>query len=920
MNMDAFYVFPVNSRPLRAVFLFLTLLFSQTGYSQTFSTPIPAINPFPGTGGIIGTFTKMLVVNGKPAICYLDHLRTSLHYARALDADGTTWGPGVTLDITDNVGMYISFQLINGNPAVAYTDFTNKALKFVRAADADGATWSIPQSIDIGNNKQFTSLQEVNGKPAISYYDAIGQNLKYVQASNASGTAWGTPQILDAGNVGNFSSLLVVNGNPAISYYDAANQDLKFIRATDADGTGWNLPQTVDGASTSVGGYTSLQIVNGMPAIAYNGGVSTNFIRAGNVDGTAWGTPQIVSANSGTYQSMQIVNGYPAIAFYVSAGSQGLKYVRALDANGTAWATDQLVDGPASFGHATLQVVNGNPAISYYEFMGGNVKFIRAADVNGASWSTPQRLDAKGSLGAAASLQIVNGNPGFSYYNITSRNLEFVRATNVAGTAWAEPQTVDGATTEVGGFTSLQIVNGNAAIAYYDATNTSLNFVRATDANVTAWGTPQILDGAGAELIGQYPSMQIVNGNAAIAYYDGTNGDLKFIRATDADGTAWSTPLTLDGAGTDMIGSYLSLQIVNGNPAISYYDATNGVLKFIRATDANGTAWDAPVTVDASGNVGQHTSLQIVDGFPAITYYDVANGNLNFIRATDASGTAWGTSLTIDGANDVGQSTSLQVVNGVPAVAYYDVTNADLKFAWATDASGSTWAAPVTLHSSEIVGLGVSMITNGTGANIVYYHDGEKLPYFISATGFVILPVTLTDISAQWKNSTVQLNWQVVDESNIDRYVVERSADGKTFSRIGAVTAVNAIHSHNYGYTDASPLEGSNYYRLRIEEGTGTARYSTIVSLRSNGGAGRQLSVYPNPVKNNMLQFEASLPAGAYKFKIMNSAGVDVLSGTCKHGGGTLVHSMYIPQKLSNGVYHLVISDNKLRVAATFVK
>ena len=148
----------IKARFVRTVLFFLMLLFSQAGYSQTFSTPIPAINPFPGTGGLIGSFTKMLVVNGRPAICYHDHLRTSLYYARALDADGTVWGPGITLDITDNVGMYISFQLINGNPAVAYTDFTNKALKFVRANDADGLTWGTPQSIDAGNNKQFTSL------------------------------------------------------------------------------------------------------------------------------------------------------------------------------------------------------------------------------------------------------------------------------------------------------------------------------------------------------------------------------------------------------------------------------------------------------------------------------------------------------------------------------------------------------------------------------------------------------------------------------------------------------------------------------------------------------------------------------------------------------------------------------------------
>lgn len=913
MNMDA--------RSVRIVLFFLVLLFFKTGYSQTFSTPIPAINPWPGSGGIIGSFTKMMVVNGKPAICYLDQLRTSLNYVRALDADGTVWGPGVTLDITGNTGMYISFQLINGNPAASYYDFTNKALKFVRATDADGTAWNTPQSIDAGNNKQFSSLQEVNGKPAIAYYDATAQTLKYVQASNVSGTVWGTPQTLDAaGNVGNYSSLVVVNGKPAISYYDATNQHLKYIQATDAEGIGWNLPQTVDGSS-SVGSFTSLQIVNGMPAIAYNGGATTKFIRAGDIDGTAWGTPQTVSSYSGTYQSMQIVNGYPAIAFCVSPGGFGLRYVRALDANGASWAMEQGVDPGTGLGqHAMLQVVNGKPAISYYESVGNNVKFVRAADVNGAAWNTPQRLDAKGSVGAAASLQMVNGKPAFSYYNITNRDLEFVRASNAAGTAWDEPQTLDGATTEVGGFTSLQIVNGNAAIAYFDGTNTSLKYLRATNTDGTAWGTAQTLDGASADLVGQYPSLQVVNGSPAIAYYDGTNGDLRFIRASDADGSTWAAAQILDGSGGDNVGSHLSLQIVNGNPAVSYYDVTNGRLKFIRALDASGTAWGTPVTVDAAGNVGQYTSLLVVDGFPAISYYDVTNGNLNFVRATDANGTAWGTPLSIDGSTeDVGQWTALQTAGGYPAIGYYDVTNTNMKFIRATDASGSAWAAPVTLHSTETVGQGISMISNGTGLDIVYYHASEFLPYFITAD-FSTLPVTLAAISAQWKNTAAQINWQVADESNIERYVVERSADGKNFTRIGIVAAVNAVYSHNYSFTDASPLSGTNYYRLRIEETTGIARYSSIVSLRSKNVTSQQVSVYPNPVKNNTLQFEATLPAGSYKLKIVNSAGMAVMSGVYQHGGGTIVHALPVSQNISNGVYHLVISNNKLRATTTFVK
>ncbi|MCH7471857.1 hypothetical protein IIA79_02775 [bacterium] len=78
--------------------------------------------------------------------------------------------------------------------------------------------------------------------------------------------------------------------------------------------------------------------------------------------------------------------------------------------------------------------------------------------------------------------------------------------------------------------------------------------------------------------VGQYTSLAVVNGRPAISYYDVNNGDLKYVRASDADGASWSTPLTLDSTGN--VGGFTSLAVVNGNAAISYYDDTNDDLKY----------------------------------------------------------------------------------------------------------------------------------------------------------------------------------------------------------------------------------------------------------------------------------------------------------------------------------------------------
>jgi uncharacterized repeat protein (TIGR01451 family) len=150
------------------------------------------------------------------------------------------------------------------------------------------------------------------------------------------------------------------------------------------------------------------------------------------------------------------------------------------------------------------------------------------------------------------------------------------------------------------------------------------------------------------------------------------------------------------------VGLYTALEIVNGNPAISYYDFSNGALRYVRATDVNGTAWGTPVSVDTAGGVGEYTSLTIVSGNPAISYFDSANGDLKYVRATDADGSAWNTPLSVDTAGIVGLYTALEIVNGNPAISYFDIFNNDLKFARACDADGTSWLTTCVVASADL--------------------------------------------------------------------------------------------------------------------------------------------------------------------------------------------------------------------------
>jgi len=102
------------------------------------------------------------------------------------------------------------------------------------------------------------------------------------------------------------------------------------------------------------------------------------------------------------------------------------------------------------------------------------------------------------------------------------------------------------------------------------------------------------------------------------------------------------TTITLDGGTQTDVGRSTSHAIVDGKPAISYHDVSNGDLKYVRASDATGTTWGAPVIVDSSGRTGLFTSLVVISGIPAISYYDASNRDLRCVRALDTGGANWG--------------------------------------------------------------------------------------------------------------------------------------------------------------------------------------------------------------------------------------------------------------------------------------
>jgi hypothetical protein len=185
--------------------------------------------------------------------------------------------------------------------------------------------------------------------------------------------------------------------------------------------------------------------------------------------------------------------------------------------------------------------------------------------------------------------------------------------------------------------TSSAIINLRPAITFRYIVNgfdSDPKYVRANDADGTDWGTVYTVDGSGDS--GRFSSMiEVRNGGTKypfVAYQ--RDGDLYCKRATVADGSSWPFVGTQLEAGTDT-GVYATASLVGaGEPAIAWVNADDGSLRYCKATNSDGTAWNPVVTVISSNVLATGIGFTVVDGQPAIAYtHDGTNKEVRFVRA-----------------------------------------------------------------------------------------------------------------------------------------------------------------------------------------------------------------------------------------------------------------------------------------------
>jgi hypothetical protein len=171
----------------------------------------------------------------------------------------------------------------------------------------------------------------------------------------------------------------------------------------------------------------------------------------------------------------------------------------------------------------------------------------------------------------------------------------------------------------------------------------------------------------------------------------------------------------------------------------------------------------------------------------------------------------------------------------------------------------------------------------------------------------IILPVTVLDFNAYREGKLVQLDWIAHNETNVDHYEIQRSANGNDFITLGSLTGLDNSSDSKYSYEDRQPLGGDNFYRLKIVDKDGKVNYSAIkiVNLAVEKGA---ITIYPNPVLNKMFNLQLNnMPQGKYELVVYNGLGQKLLAKTIEHGGGSATEQVILGVNILPGSYFVKI-------------
>jgi uncharacterized repeat protein (TIGR01451 family) len=171
-----------------------------------------------------------------------------------------------------------------------------------------------------------------------------------------------------------------------------------------------------------------------------------------------------------------------------------------------------------------------------------------------------------------------------------------------------------------------------------------------------------------------------------------------------------------------------------------------------------------------------------------------------------------------------------------------------------------------------------------------------------------VLTCNLLLFKGSLQDQTTLLNWEILCEQEMDKFIVERSINMRDFKSVAIVPAVKGVSiAQLYSSTDDISALNSEiiYYRLRMASEKDRSSLSNIIVLRRNKQHSADVQIAPNPVRETLQIFVTTAKPCKAAIYIIDAKGrvVQEFSENLFAGNNTIVYNH--AADLAAGVYYL---------------
>jgi hypothetical protein len=375
-----------------------------------------------------------------------------------------------------------------------------------------------------------------------------------------------------------------------------------------------------------------------------------------------------------------------------------------------------------------------------------------------------------------------------------------------------------------------------------------------------------------------------------------TNGACTFTSSITISSTANGSDLAQSLSLLSTAGTSCDTAMQSDGLTVSYHDSNCNLVATVNDANGGNELGNVATCVTVDANV------QTVNGQPYVArHYNITPANNGPAIIT--------LYFTQDDFNDYNLHPNI-VNNTYPAFPTSG-NNADPNIA---NIRVAKYAGSTGLGSSSVDEIIPTSVTfaNGkwsvtfsvTGFSSFYLHgvNANNAPLFINTI----------ELQASTINHQIQLNWQVLQQTNSQYFIIEKANSNLIFEKMETINSSSFVSKSNnklnYQFIDIFTNVGKQYYKITQVDHDGKIQYSNIASsiiLDNNN-----YTIYPNPVINIATIATNTIMPETIQILLIDVTGKVVLTNKTKLQKGT--NTIEIPmQNIASGTYTMRIINAK---------